>query len=148
MAKEGTLSGTVFYAGKHEPVALDKEHFVLTYENFGVRVSDSKTGPFHGMSTHNQGIMYFEKGVGRLRGYLISVDKDGDKMITELTEENSKLGGPPTSGIGKIIGGTGKFKGIQGEYEYTRQNMYPVAEGTHQAFSKFKCNYKIVETKE
>ena len=43
------------------------------------------------MSTRNQGIMYFQNGVGRLRGYLISANKDGDKMITELAEENSSL---------------------------------------------------------
>ena len=148
MAKEGLLSGTNTYAGTHKMIALDKERFILVYENMGVRASDNGESPFHGMSTRNQGIMYFEKGVGRLRGYLISIDKDGDKIITELTEENSQLGGPPTSGTGKIIGGTGKFKGIQGEYEYTRQNLRPIAEGTHQAVSKFKGTYKIVESKE
>ena len=146
MAKEGLLSGTNTYAGTHKMIALDKERFILVYENMGVRASDNGESPFHGMSTRNQGIMYFEKGVGRLRGYLISIDKDGDKIITELTEENSQLGGPPTSGTGKIIGGTGKFKGIQGEYEYTRQNLRPIAEGTHQAVSKFKGTYKLVET--
>ena len=148
MAKEGSLSGTNTYAGTHKMIPLDKENFILVYENMGVRASDTGEGPFHGMSTRNQGIMYFEKGVGRLRGYLISVDKDGDKMITELTEENSQLGGPPTSGTGKFVGGTGKFKGIQGGFEYTRQNVRPIAEGTHQAVSKFKGTYKIVETKE
>ena len=148
MAKEGLLSGTNTYAGTHKMIALDKERFILVYENMGVRASDNGESPFHGMSTRNQGIMYFEKGVGRLKGYLISIDKDGDKIITELTEENSQLGGPPTSGTGKIIGGTGKFKGIQGEYEYTRQNLRPIAEGTHQAVSKFKGTYKIVESKE
>ena len=148
MAKEGSFSGTMTYAGTHKVIPLDKERLILVYENMGVRASDTGEGPFHGMSTRNQGIMYFEKGVGRLRGYVISVDKDGDKMITEITEENSKLGAPPTSGTGKIIGGTGKFKGIQGEWKYTRQNMKPVAEGTHQAVSKFKGTYKIVETKE
>jgi len=148
MAKEGSLSGTNTYAGTHKMIPLDKERLILVYENMGVRTSDTGEGPFHGVSTRNQGIMYFEKGVGRLRGYIISVDKDGDKIIAELTEENSKLGGPPTSGTGKFIGGTGKFKGIQGKYEYTRQNMRPIAEGTHQAVSKFKGTYKIVETKE
>jgi hypothetical protein len=147
MAKEGSLSGTNTYAGNHKAIPLDEKRFILVYENMGVRASDTGEGPFHGMSTRNQGIMYFENGIGRLRGYLISVDKDGDKMMTELTEENSQLGGPPTSGTGKIIGGTGKFKGIQGEYKYTRQNLKPVAEGTHQAVSKFKGTYKIVETK-
>jgi hypothetical protein len=147
MAKEGSLSGTNTYAGNHKATSLDEKRFILVYENMGVRASDTGEGPFHGMSTRNQGIMYFENGIGRLRGYLISVDKDGDKMMTELTEENSQFGGPPTSGTGKIIGGTGKFKGIQGEYKYTRQNLKPVAEGTHQAVSKFKGTYKIVETK-
>jgi hypothetical protein len=87
MAKEGSLSGTNTYAGTHRMIPLDKEHFVLVYENMGVRGSDTGDGPFHGMSTRNQGIMYFEKGVGRLGGYMVSVDKDGDKMITELTKK-------------------------------------------------------------
>ena len=148
MAKEGTFSGTVFYAGKHKPVPLDKEHFVLTYENFGVRVSDSKTGPFHGMSTQNIGIMYFENGVGRLRGYLFSTDKDGDKVIMEVTEEASQMAPKPTSGKAKIIGGTGKFKGIQGNMEYTRRNLMPAEKGTHQAISRGTGTYKIIEPKQ
>ena len=147
MAKEGSLSGTNTYAGTHKVIPLDKERFVLVYENMGVRVSESGEGPFHGMSTRNEGIMYFENGLGRLRGYITSTDKDGDKFIMELTEEESPLRGPK-SGTGKIIGGTGKFKGIQGEIEYTRQGVYPAAEGTHQAVSKMKGTYNIVETKE
>ncbi len=147
MAKEGTLSGTVTYAGTHKIIPLDKEHFVITYENFGVRVSDSKKGPFHGMSTHNVGVMYFENGAGRLRGYIINIDKDGDKVIMELTEEASQLSPKPTSGKSKIIGGTGKFKGIQGSMEYTRRNMRPAEKGTFQAISRGKGTWKIVEPK-
>ena len=146
--KKDRLSGTNTYAGTHKIIPLDKEHLVLVYENMGVRASDSGEGPFHGMSTHNVGVMYFENGVGKLRGYVISADKDGHKFIIELTEEASQLSPKPTSGKGKIIGGTGKFKGIQGGIEYTRQNVYPAAKGTHQAVSKMKGTYKIVETKE
>ena len=36
MAKEGKLSGTLTYAGTHKIIPLDKEHFVLVYENMGV----------------------------------------------------------------------------------------------------------------
>jgi len=147
MAKEGSLSGTVTYAGTHKIIPLDKEHFVLVYENMGVRVSDSRKGPFHGMSTRNVGVMYFENGVGRLRGYIFNVDKDGDKVIMELTEEAAQLAPNPTSGTGKIIGGTGKFKGIEGNMEYTRRNMRPVAKGTHQSISRGKGTWKIVEPK-
>ncbi len=148
MAKEGTLSGTVTYAGTHKAIPLDKEHYVITYENFGVRVSDSKKGPFHGMSTHNIGIMYYEKGVGRLRGYIFNIDKDGDKVIMELTEEASQRSPKPTSGKGKIIGGTGKFKGIQGSMEYTRRGLRPAAKGTHQAISRGTGTWKIIEPKQ
>jgi hypothetical protein len=145
MPKEGTLAGTVTYAGTHKIIPLDKENFVLTYENFGVRVSDTKEGPFHGMSTHNIGIMYFENGVGRLRGYIFNIDKDGDQVVMELTEDATELGPKPISGTAKIIGGTGKFKGIQGSMEYTRVSMRPAAEGTHQAISKGTGTWKIVE---
>ena len=144
MAKEGTISGTVTYAGTHKIIPLDKQHIILTYENFGVRVSDSKSGPFNGTSTHNVGVIYYENGVGRLRGYIVDTDKDGDKIFTELTEEAAQLGPKPTSGKGKIIGGTGKFKGIQGNIEYTRWNMRPAEEGTHQAISRGKGTWKIV----
>ena len=148
MAKEGSLAGTVTYAGSQKMIPLDKEHFVLTYENFGVRVSDSKEGPLHGMSTHNVGVMYFENGVGKLRGYIFNIDKDGDKVIMELTEEAAQLGPKPTNGKGKIIGGTGKFKGIQGNMEYTRRNMMPAETGTHQAISRATGSWKIVEPKQ
>ncbi len=146
MLKEGSLSGTVTYAGNHKFYPLDKERVVMVYENMGVRVSDSRKGPFHGMSTRNVGVMYFENGVGRLRGYILNVDKDGDKMIMELTEEASQLA-QPTSGTAKIIGGTGKFKGIEGNMEYTRRGMRPVEKGTHQAISRGKGTWKIVEPK-
>jgi hypothetical protein len=96
MAKEGTLSGTVTYAGTHKIIPLDKERVVLVYENMGVRVSDNRKGPFHGMSTRNVGVIYFENGVGRLRGYIFNVDKDGDKVVMELTEGASQLGPKPT----------------------------------------------------
>ena len=124
---------------------IDKENLAFTYENFGVRVSDDKKSPFHGMSTHNIGIMYFQNGVGRLRGYIYNVDKDGDKVVMELTEEGIKMGSNPISGKAEIVGGTGKFKGIQGSSEYTRTMMQPAAEGTHQAISRGKGTWKIVE---
>ena len=147
MAKEGTLSGTVTYAGTYKVIPLDKKNFVFTYENKGVRVSDSREGPFHGMSTHNVGVMYFENGVGRLTGYILNMDKDGDKVVMELTEEGVTLEPGPKSGTAKIIGGTGKFKGIEGSLEYTRRSMKPIEKGTHQAISRGKGTWKIVEPK-
>jgi hypothetical protein len=135
------------YAGTHKIIPLDKERYVLVYDNKGVRVSDTGEGPFHNMSTWNVGVIYFEKGIGRLRGYIIDTDPEGDKVIMELTETATHPSTKPTSGTAKIIGGTGKFEGIQGNMEYTRESMRPSAKGTHQAYSKGKGSWKIVETK-
>jgi hypothetical protein len=147
MAKEGLLSGTNTYAGTYKVIPLDKKNFVFTYENRGVRVSDSGEGPFHGMSTRNVGVMSFENGVGRLRGYVFNMDKDGDQVVMELTEEGVTLEPGPISGTAKIIGGTGKFKGIEGSSEYTRRSMRPIEKGTHQGISRGKGTWKIVEPK-
>ncbi len=145
MPDEGTFSGTLIYSGTYRTIPIDKERMILTYENTGVRIEDSKAGPFHQVSTHNIGVMYFEKGVGVLRGYLTWVDKDGDKVTWELTETDSKLGSVSTKGTAKAIAGTGKFTGIQGSMEYTRQNLRPVADMTNQAVSFSKGNWKIVK---
>jgi hypothetical protein len=147
MPKEGTFSGTVTYAGTYRVIPIDKERYILTYENTGVRVEDSGTGPFHQVATHNIGVMYYEKGVGVLRGYITWVDKDGDKVTWELTETESKLASDPSKGTGKLIAGTGKFTGIQGTMEYTRRNLRPVADMTNQAISISKGTWKIVGPK-
>jgi hypothetical protein len=147
IAKEGTIAGTMTYAGTYRTFPLDKDRIILVYENTGVRLEDSGQGPFHGCSTHNVGVQYFEKGIGRLKGYVTTMDKDGDKVLFEITEDASQPFLKETNGTGKIIGGTGKFTGIQGNMEYTRHGFRPVSEGTTQAISKYRGSWKIVEPK-
>jgi hypothetical protein len=147
MAKEGTFAGTNSYAGTYKVTALDKDRLVISYEFTGTQVEDSGQGPLHGMSTHNTGIQYIEKGVGKTRAYMTWMDKDGDKILWEATEDASQLAGPIT-GTAKIIGGTGKFMGMQGSMEYTRRSMRPVADGTTQAIAKHKGTWKMVEPKQ
>lgn len=147
MTKEGTFAGTNSYAGTWKLTALDKDRLVISYENTGTQVEDSGQGPLHGMSTHNTGIQYIEKGVGKTRGYMTWVDKDGDKILWKLTEDATQLLGPST-GTGKVMGGTGKFTGMEGSMEYTRRSMRPVADGTTQAIAKHKGSWKMVEPKQ
>jgi hypothetical protein len=149
MAKEGTFAGTNSYAGTYKVTALDKDRLVISYENTGTQVEDSGQGPLHGMSTHNTGIQYIDikKGVGKTMGYMTWMDKDGDKILWELTEDATQVGGP-SSGTGKVIGGAGKFMGMEGSMEYTRRNMRPVADGTTQSIAKHKGSWKMVEAKQ
>jgi len=147
MAKEGTFAGTNSYAGTYKVTALDKDRLVMFYENTGTQVEDSGQGALHGMSTHNTGIIYLQKGVGKLRAYMTWMDKDGDKILWELTEDATQLIGPST-GTGKVMGGTGKFMGMEGSMEYTRRSMRPVADGTTQAIAKHKGSWRMVEPKQ
>jgi hypothetical protein len=142
--KEGKLDLTNTYAGTQKFFPIDKEHFVIYFENSGVVVSDSGGGPFHKAASHNVGVMYFEKGIIRLTSYFSITDKDGDKVLWEFTEIEGKPSPPyPTNGAGKILWGTGKFAGIQGSMEYTRQNLRPAADGTHQAIATAKGSWKL-----
>ena len=142
--KEGTFTGTNTYAGTHKVIPIDKDRAVILYENSGVYIDDSQGSPFNRVASHNVGVQYWEKGIGRLRGYVTLKDKDGDNVLWEITETESKPSPPnPINGTAKILGGTGKFTGIQGSMEYTRQMVRPFADGTHQGVTKYKGNWKL-----
>jgi hypothetical protein len=50
---------------------------------------------------------------------------------------------PPAYGTAKMIGGTGKYSGIQGRTEYTSYQLRPSAEGIMQSYNKAKIIYKL-----
>jgi hypothetical protein len=142
--KEGTFTGTNTYAGTHKVNPIDKDRLVILYENSGVIIDDSQGSPFNRVASNNVGVQYWEKGIGRLRGYVTLKDKDGDKVVWEITETEAKPSPPnPVNGSGKFLGGTGKFTGIQGSMEYTRQMVRSFADGTHQGITKYKGSWKL-----
>jgi hypothetical protein len=143
MAKEGTGTGTNIYTTTATYLRLDKESYALTYEALGVNVSDDGKGPFHNMSTHNVGVIYFDKGVGKLLGYMTMTAPDGDKILVELREDKTLPPPNPNKGIGKFIGGTGKFTGIEGTVEYQRYYARPSKKGVGQAVGRSKATWKI-----
>ena len=145
MLKEGSGSSTNIYSGTFTAVPADKEHYIVHYTNKGVIVADDKNSPFNNMSSYNVGNMYFENGVGRLTGYMTCTDPEGDKVVIELEETNSKPAPAPggNSGTGKYIYGTGKFAGIEGTIEYKRWYVYPATKDTYQAISKSTSTWKI-----
>ena len=50
---------------------------------------------------------------------------------------------PPAQGTTKIIGGTGKYLGIQGRTEFTSHFLRPSVEGIGQSYNKAKIIYKL-----
>jgi hypothetical protein len=118
--KEITFSGTHYWSATPKIFQLDPERVISQTDLMGVRVNDGGDGPFHAASTNIAGITYMSKGEFRYRGLEIWADKDGDKVVWELTDLGT---GPPAAANGKakIIEGTGKYGGWQGTMEYTLQ---------------------------
>ena len=133
--KEIKFSGIHYWSGTPKVFPIDPDRLVLQMEIFGVRVNDSNDGPFNGASVYIAVLHYENKGHNKTenpldpvnaRNYEVWTDKDGDKVIWELTDDPS--GGP--SGTARLIDGTGKYTGWQGTMEYTLQFPKPFPEGT------------------
>ena len=105
---------------------IDQDHWAGTQEITGIRLDDSGKGPFHQMTTHIVLILYGDKSGVRLHGYSTFMDKDGDKFMAELWE--ASMTSP--KGKGKVLGGTGKFAGIEGTVDYEVSNPKGFPEGT------------------
>ena len=123
--KEMTFSGTDYWPLTMKVFPLDADHVITQTDIMGVRVNDSGDGPFHRAATHIVGISYTSKGREyRMVSFLTWVDKDGDKVVWELSMSDT------SSGKGKLIGGTGKCAGWQGTMDFTVQIVKGFPEGT------------------
>jgi hypothetical protein len=133
--KEIKFSGVHYWSGTPKVLQIDPDRIVLQMEIFGVRVNDSNDGPFNGASVYIAVLHYESKRHDKTensvdpissRNYEVWTDKDGDKVIWELTDDRS---GAP-SGTARLIEGTGKYTGWQGTMEYSLQYPRPFPEGT------------------
>ena len=142
-AKDRAEFLTAMYSGTVNVISQDKDHFVVTYQNKGALVSDNWKGPFHNMSIYGVGMIYYENGVGKLKGFITLTDPDGDKVLLEIWEDKTKVAPSMNRGNGKCIHGTGKFSRIKGNMEYERWYVQPATEDTYQEISKSKINWKL-----
>ena len=143
MEKEGTSSSTTVTSGTYTVIPLEEGSFVMTFQEKGVTLANSGKGPFHNASEFCVGVSHFIKGIGSHKGYCVNTAPNGDKWVGEFIMENVKLEPIPQKGTYKIVGGTGKFAGIEGGGEYMRYSVQPAAQGTYQAVAKLKGNYKL-----
>jgi hypothetical protein len=127
--KEINFSGTHYWSSTPKAFPVDPAHpdrIMAQSEIFGVRVNDSGDGPFNGASVHIVTVGFYGKDFNRERSYESWTDKDGDKVIWELTDRPSGASSSP----GRLIVGTGKYTGWEGTMEFTLQFPKPFPEGT------------------
>ncbi len=144
--KEVTESGTTTYYAIGKVIPLGEGSFVLSYEAFGLTVTDTGKGLFHNATVRTLGMSTLEKGVYKdERGSGVWNLENGDKaFITYTLAGETKQGG---GGLGKgtctFIGGTGQCAGIKGSFEITRYIVRTSAEGVGQSYAKATIKYTL-----
>ena len=145
IAKEGTVLCTVTYSGiTHQPpVDLDgpdkAERYAVLWELLGIIQSDTGEGPFNNMTMRCIGVSYSDKGEEFVVGYAVWTDLDGDNVFQEYVFKKQEV-------HSKLLGGTGKFAGIEGTVEQTESpeiDLRPSMENSFSAIGPFKINYKL-----
>jgi len=91
---------------------VDQEHFVGSQELNGIRIDDSGKGPFHNLATHIDLIFFVDKGIAKVHGFETHTDKDGDKVVWEISAVDDPQHPGMQNGTGKILAATGKFAGM------------------------------------
>jgi len=141
MAKEGTGSTKGYYSGSYQTLAMGKERVQLNYEGFGIYVDDSGSGLLHNATSHVLGAMHIVEGVLEDSGFSVCTRPDGDKVF--MTYKATGQMGSSVKGTFTIVGGTGKFTGIEGGGEFTRFALRPPDEGMFASFSVGKSHWKL-----
>ncbi len=140
--KEGTESTTTSYYVTLKAIPLGEGRVHMTYEAFGVTISETGEGLFHGATVRALGGMTIEKGVyNDDKAYGVFNLLNGDKVFFTTTAAGKS--GDIGKGTATFIGGTGKCAGIQGSVEFTRNSLRPAIEGIGQSYLKSKIQYKL-----
>ncbi len=141
--KEGTSSGIVAFSNTFKALPMGQERVQITYEVFGVVITDSPDAIMHKASQHCLGAMHVIKGAyDDDGGFCVNTRPDGDKIF--LTYKASGKMGQNAKGTFTYVGGTGKFVGIQGGGEIERiTGVRPAADGTVQGYNISKGHYKL-----
>ncbi len=119
-----TFKGTNYASSTLKAMPVDKDHVVLVGEQLGLETNNQPA--FNNMSTHFSLIVFGDNGVFHFHGYGVYADKDGDTILVEIWDSPPGFDG----GKGKIMGGTGKFAGIEGTAEFANEHPRPWPEAS------------------
>ncbi|MGD0022823.1 MAG: hypothetical protein ABSC54_11045 [Smithellaceae bacterium] len=141
---EATESVTTSYYGTYKGLPLGPDSRYVTWESFGVLISDTSKGLFHGTTIHCMGTSLYGKESWDSESYCAYTMKDGEKVFS-TGKMGGKVAKPPVPGKGtaKFIGGTGKYSGIQGGTEFVTYSLRPPSDGTMHVYNKVKMTYKL-----
>ena len=103
----------------------------------GVSFNDSGSGPLHAGPISCFWAFFASDNSSKVKGYCAFGDADSDRLYTDWSGASS--GSEGTAGRMEIVGGTGKYSGIQGDGQFKCQMVGPNGQETCMA----QLNYRL-----
>ncbi|SAL86826.1 hypothetical protein AWB74_07862 [Caballeronia arvi] len=136
LPKQGTIEATYTAAGSDvREIGVTGDDVVYFYESTLLMTTNNKTPLMHNVTAHcvESG---FSAGAGSR--YCVYSDKDGDKFVEAFTHPKGS-----TSGKGTLSSGTGKYKGIEGQFEWQVVQELPAEKGSYHYVGKKTGSYRL-----
>lgn len=128
-------SGTINFRSINKGTSMVKYNQEYTHGTVaGVTFNDIDTGPMHMGKAACSYSIFSHRKIIKSSGFCALEDKEGDKIFIQYAGSSSAEG--EWSGTDDIIGGTGKYEGIQGRGPYSCANTHKDGE--------FPCTAKLV----
>ena len=142
-AKEGSGEYRSGKTGIPTVLVMGKERLQMNFEETGVVVSAPENSPFHNASFRNIGTLHGYKGKWEGSGMVEFTCTNGDKIYMTF-EAQGVQGGPPSTSLGKFVGGTGACAGIEGTLEMKgTPGIKPAKKGIYQNITVGTVTWKI-----
>lgn len=119
--KQGTANYTTYYVTTASRTMTLGERKYTTYEVTGATRNDDGKDMFNNMGVRCLGTVEAVGSDTAFHGACTEMDQDGDQVFTTYEAKGSSA--TAVAGTHVFVGGTGKYKGITGKAEYTRQAL-------------------------
>jgi len=114
LAREGTFEGHWKVEGTTESLEMDGGKVSIYRVEGSVKITNSASGMAREFQSRCVGVSDEETGgIGRC----VWTDADGDGLFLELSGEIIGPAGTTRDALGIVVGGTGKYVGLEGSFE-------------------------------
>jgi hypothetical protein len=111
LPKAGSISVHTGWKSTGEAVEVADKRMQGHGSVIGITFNDKGAGPLHGGPASCFYVFFANDAGTKNKGYCAFGDADGDRIFTDWHGSQGTEGG---QGINEIVGGTGKYAGIQG----------------------------------
>jgi len=128
LPKSGSINFHTGYKIAAEGLTVADKHMQGHGSAIGVTFNDKGSGPLHGGPSTCFFTFYAIEGRSKNKIFCAFGDADGDRIFTDAHGTGSGDADQSSQGMNEIVGGTGKYAGIQGNGPWKCKNAGPNGE--------------------